>query len=81
MSKAASKVVGSYFDEVTRTIVVHVAHTPEASYSRSVDPAAWKACKAVAKANGIAGTLKLRAAYGVGNAGQDVLSEFYWAMP
>lgn len=80
MAKAASKVVAADFDPAERVIIVHVAHTPYASYSRSVDPAAWKACKAVAKAHGIGGVLKCTAKYGNGTSGDDILSEYHWSM-
>ena len=78
MAKAASKVIAAEFDPTERVIIVHIAHTPEASYSRSVYPKAWKAAVAVAKVWGVGGVLHCTAKYGNGKSGDDILSEFYW---
>ena len=46
MAKAQSVVTSTEYDSTTNTVTVTVKHTGYASYSRSVQPAAFKAFKA-----------------------------------
>lgn len=52
MAKAQSVVTSTEYDSTTNTVIVTVKHTISASFSRSVQPAAWKAFRANAVALG-----------------------------
>jgi hypothetical protein len=69
MAKVSSTASIAMVNTATQTIEVRVLHTPAASFSRSVTPAAWKVAASVATANRFAPVCKGDYDFGIATEG------------